>query len=143
MAAALVVLHRTGSELVATQPLATVNVFGDAVNRNVWFTDRAEIWSWSLPPYIAPLLRGLWENWKPADRFGRMLEHILVTVAVSGLAAFMTFFAAWGSIWCITASFILLIMDGHLVAAVIEQRSGRREVVAHPFALTGGVQKAY
>ena len=91
-----------------------------------------QIWIWALPPYIVPLLRGLWDNWKVADRFGRMLEHLIVFGIGSWVAAFATNLAAWGSIWCFTAAFLLLIIDAHYLIAEL---SSRPDIEFHPFAL--------
>ena len=91
-----------------------------------------QIWLWALPPYVLPLLRGFWDNWKAADRFGRMLEHLIVFGIGSWVVAFATNVAAWGSIWCFTAAFLLLIIDAHYLTAEL---TSRPDVACHPFAL--------
>jgi len=137
-------LYHTDSSMFPTSPLETTNIFGQDVRRNLWFTDDVRISAWALPAYVAPLLRGCYDNWKAADRFGRMLEQMIVIGIASWFIAFFCSMAAWGSIWCLMVGFILILMDAHIFIAensfgnhggANTKKQGRE--IFHPFSFFG------
>merc|ERR1740121_165295 len=101
-----VVLNETGNWW-PMEPLAP--------NRNTWFSDSPVYGPIFTPLYVLPLFRGLRDNWNAVERFPRMLEQILILVAISGVLSFAFSIVNWGSIWCISASAFIGIFDLHLV----------------------------
>merc|ERR1712167_542500 len=57
------------------------------------------------------------------------------TGVVLTAAALVLYYGAWGSIWCILAGFLLVVMDVHLLLA--EASPSDDDAIFHPFAWSG------
>jgi hypothetical protein len=115
--ACLVYLSETQSDIIPKAPYRK-----DGVKCNIWVTDDFRLAVPLTPLYILPLLRGWVENRGAVDRFSRWLFQIINATFVSFAIAVAMNFAAWGSIWCLFCSFLLVVFDVHLVLDIIENR---------------------
>lgn len=118
-----VYFSETDSELIPKGPYRT-----ESVNRNIWYTDQLPIALTSAPLYILPLLRGWWDTRNGTDRFSRLLFQIISFGLVSLVIAVSMSIAAWGSIWCITASLVPVFFDVHFVLEAISTQGEKSSV---------------
>lgn len=113
-AAVFIYFSESKSDLIPQAPYRT-----NGVNRNVWYSDDLRVALPSLPFYILPLVRGWFGNRSAKDRFSRMLFQIINYAFASFVIAVLMSFAAWGSIWCIFASFVPALFDVHFILDAI------------------------
>jgi hypothetical protein len=100
------------------------------VSRNVWFTDNILVAIVMLPLYLAPVIRGAWDNFSiPQKIFGRCVAHSSVLSLLGLIGAFITNIVAFGSVWCFVTGFQLILFDIHVFLSHQETK----DVTIHPF----------